>query len=807
MNDSALFAAALTGSGAWGPVVAFLALAGLALLGGALGGGVLAAARAPRTGGWERREALFVVKDGALKSANRAARRWIKSLRLLPDALEPVETRASLQDGLAMLETEGRAFHIVARDAAGAEWIVEGRPEGGRALVGVRESDAARTVAAEQRRRADSAEAARDAAEAALEASPDLIWRRARDGRLAWANRRYLAAAGGRDADGRPKELDFGGAPRTELSARASRACIFTADTGERLWLDLREVPDERGERLGFGGDASAAIHAEAALRRFVETLTETFAHLRVGLAIFDRETRLGLFNPAFSELMGLDPSWLAARPRFTELLDRLRMSGRLPEPDDFADWRQGMLDMFGETEGRERLERQEIWHLPGDVMMRVVARPHPQGAVALLLEDVSETARLERRWHTANDIRRAVIDRLEEAVAAFGPDGRVRFANPAFARLWGFRPGDGHSTELLTETLERCASLTEASTAWDRVRAFFKDAEARRSWAATLATLDGRRLRLRVAALPDGSVLTAFFDETDAVRAAEALQERETAIDSAEELRSALIEQASRRLRTPLNTISGYGQMLRDEAEIETAAVTEASLQRRRDFADGILDAAAEIQRAMGSVSDLASAQAGAIALRATSLDLEAALDGAIRQAQAAAARQGVRLSRAVSADPLGAEMEGDAARVRQILVNLLIDAVERAEWGAEIRCGARRAGDEVEIWTDAPASADERSSGEPRSLGLALSLARRFSEMHGGRLTVERLDDGGLDLAERRGLDVLWSSGEAALPFVGSADGEPRVRVTCSLPARGARIEADRTAPEDGRSGNAAA
>ena len=64
------------------------------------------------------------------------------------------------------------------------------------------------------------------------------------------------------------------------------------------------------------------------ALRRFVETLTETFAHIRIGLAIFDREQRLGLFNPAFAELMRLDPAWLAARPDLPSVLEQLRVPG-----------------------------------------------------------------------------------------------------------------------------------------------------------------------------------------------------------------------------------------------------------------------------------------------------------------------------------------------------------------------------------------------------------------------------------------------------------------------------------------------
>lgn len=766
----------------------------LALLGGLAGGGaglaVLLRARraAPSARPSEREQTAgldFALEDGRLTAASPAGRRLLggehRDAADFLARMTALEGPEDLSGALRELEFDGRAFRLLAEDEFGRAWEVSGAPEAGQARLRFASAGPATRQIARLRARLAAAEAERDAAKEALEAAPLLAWRRASDGTLAWVNRAYRELAGAGE--------DAGSADLPPLRAEATassgsedaegRRAVFDARTGERRWFEFRRAPARDGGTLGFGVDAAAAVHAEAALRRFVETLTETFAHLRIGLAIFDRESRLGLFNPAFAELVRLDPAWLAGRPTLPEVLDRLRENRRMPDPEDFSAWKRDLLDLFGEREG-PRPERTEVWHLPGEEQIRVLARPHPQGAVAFLFEDVSETARLERQWLTETEMRRAVMDRLEEGVAAFGPGGTARFANPAFAAIWGFRPGADSDVPHLSDALARfrARSAPEAAEAWDRLSAFFEVASPRAPWAEEIELRDGRRLRARVAALPDGSVLTAFSDITDAARAEAAGRELSAALAAAEEIRGALIEQVSTRVRTPLNTIFGYGQMLLDGADGEAPGPRQAA------HADGILDAAAEIQEAMSGVADLASAQEGALALASGPVNLRAALASALEPARRSARGRGVALTLETAE---GVDMvAGDAARVRQLLFNLITDAVHRAPEGAEVRAGARRADGRVDIWTEEPA-AGARPEAPPELGGLAHALVRRFAELHGGEVRVEvapaanpspaaGLEDGAPEAAGDR---------ERPLPFAGSGAGVPRLRVICTLPA----------------------
>ncbi|MFO7857081.1 MAG: PAS-domain containing protein [Paracoccaceae bacterium] len=791
--------------------------AGLALVGGISGAAATAKLLGRDAPAPSERDVVLELSDGTLRARGRAARLWLggeaRPLADLGGRLSLREGPTDLAAACAALEATGTAFEALVETPEGASWMLSGRIEAGRPRLKATPASDAQVKAARLRAALAEAESGRRAAEALLDAAPALLWRRDAEGRIAWANARYRRLAGA--AEGAPApdlRLDSAAEP---LGPEPARRAVFRAEDGRRLWHDLSERPAAEaaglapGARLGFGSDAAAAVHAEAALRRFVETLTETFAHLRVGLAVFDRNQRLGLFNPAFAELMRLEPSWLAGRPGFNDVLARLRDSRMLPDREDFALWRRQMGELFGDGPARERGDRVETWELPGEVTIRVLARPHPQGAVALLFEDVSETTRLERRWAVESETRRAVMDRLVEGVAAFGPGGEARFANPAFARVWGFRPGRDGERLRFREALARFRAASEPSEAWDRLEEFFRTPENRSPWTDEVRLLNGRLLRARVAALPDGSVLTAFDDVTDRRLVESALRDRNAALEAAEEIRGALIEQISARLGTPLATIAGLSRMLREEAGEGRAA--------RRLVA--IAEATEEIRDALGGVLDLASAQSGALPLNPETVHLGKALGAAIEQARSAAERRGVRLAAAAPEATDGdLAAAADAARVRQILFNLLADAVHRAPPGAVVRAGVRRRGRRVEVWADEPApphdapwvaeaEAEAPDTSEPddpaaallgfaepperfgrpagalpRRRGLAHALVRRFAELHGGEVRVEAAG-----AAEEVALEETGDGVEPPLPFESPPPGAPRQRVVCALPIAG--------------------
>ena len=117
-------------------------------------------------------------------------------------------------------------------------------------------------------------------------------------------------------------------------------------------------------------------------------------------------------------------------------MLDQLRAARKLPEKQDFRQWKAALHEAYRAIEAKEH-----EWHLPDGRTLRVVTTPNPEGGVIYLFDDVTERLDLERRYDALIRVQGETLDNLAEAVAVFGSDGRLRLFNPAFARMWQLDP------------------------------------------------------------------------------------------------------------------------------------------------------------------------------------------------------------------------------------------------------------------------------------------------------------------------------------------------------------------------------
>ena len=111
---------------------------------------------------------------------------------------------------------------------------------------------------------------------------------------------------------------------------------------------------------------------------------------------------------------------------------------------------------------------------LPSGKIFRVTGRPHPQGALAFLFEDISTAIMLERKYRSELELSQATLDRMSEAVAVFDASGMLVFVNSAFETLWGLDPMerlDGPGVAELTRALGRALRAEPGLGAARRVR------------------------------------------------------------------------------------------------------------------------------------------------------------------------------------------------------------------------------------------------------------------------------------------------------------------------------------------------
>lgn len=352
-------------------------------------------------------------------------------------------------------------------------------------------------------------------------AAPVLCWRQRPDGRIDWGNAAYLAALSKRR--GVPlHELGWPFEPMMEVPDAslgttsldtARRVAMPALDGRGQSWFEVVSRPVHGGV-VHFATPVDAAVKAEASLREFIQTLGKTFAHLTVGLAIFDRQRQLALFNPALLDLTGLDAQFLIGRPTLFTVLDKLREMRMIPEPKDYRGWRQQMADL-------ERAAaagfHQETWTLPTGQTYRVTGRPHPDGAVAFLFEDISAEVSLTRRFRAEIEMGQEIADHIAEAIAVFSPAGVLLQANAAYTRLWGIDPGATLGAVTIRDSVRHWQAMTLASPLWSDVRDFVLTLGPRAGGDGKAALKDGRVLTCRFVAMSGGSTLVGFSATTEA--------------------------------------------------------------------------------------------------------------------------------------------------------------------------------------------------------------------------------------------------------------------------------------------------
>lgn len=342
---------------------------------------------------------------------------------------------------------------------------------------------------------------------AVLSRAPVLMWKEAPDGAVIWANHAYLLRAVELLPEGEDLSWPLPKLFETPDAAGSRLPRLKLQMPSGVEWFDLVRLPSEQ-ETLCYALAADKAVQAETALREFMQTLTKTFADLPIGLAIFDRARCLQMFNPALADLTTLPPELLIGRPTLNAFLDAMRARAMIPEPRDYRSWRKQLARL--EEEAAMGLF-EETWSLPGGQTYRVIGRPHPNGALAFMFEDISNEMSRTRRYRADLELGQSVIDAVEDAVAVFSPGGQLVMSNHAYAQLWQHDP-----QVLLSEAgiATLCAWWREHAAPtllWDDATDFVTSAADRTPWEGEVRLLDGRLVSCRFRPLTGGATLITF--------------------------------------------------------------------------------------------------------------------------------------------------------------------------------------------------------------------------------------------------------------------------------------------------------
>lgn len=671
------------------------------------------------------REALVVwSRDGSRPFSYGGGEQFLESCLKGPDALV-------LSTALDDLSDRGVAFRLVVSDAGGRKMVARGRAVGAMAAVWL-EDVAAESAAADFR--------------AILDALPIPVWLRDKGLALSWGNHAFLTSTGAADIEAAragqmaldKSERDLAASARSQNSVLEARR--FAVVGGQRRAITFTEIPLGDAGIIGTAIDVTDVAAAEARLQQHVDAHVDTLDRLATAVAIFGKDQKLTFHNRAFARVWGFSEDWLNSHPSDGEILDRLREARKLPEQRDYQAWKRGRLALY---QSRDRTT-EELWHIPGGQTMRVVSQPHPFGGLTFLYEDVSEKLNLESNYNTLIKVQSATLNTLQEGVAVFGPDGRLKLHNAAFARIWDLSPeelrGDPH--------VRAIAALSTAKfgdgAMWDRViQAIISEAGIAHDL-GEVERNDRTILSLGLAPLPDGASLVTFADVTDRFRIETALRDRNDALEAADRLKSDFIKHVSYELRTPLNTILGFAEHL--------ASGVPGNLNARQDeYVAAIVEGSNTLKDLINDILDLALIESGALRLELERVDLYALLSDIAMHARDWGAKAGLTLE--LDCEPDAGLFLADQRRIRQVVFNLLSNAFKFTPAGGVIRLSGRIVGEDVQIAVadngpglapDVKANVFERFSAQSRAgtragAGLGLALVNRFLELHDGWVEIE--------------------------------------------------------------------
>ena len=659
--------------------------------------------------------------------------------------LDAVSSR-ELKRGLDALFADGRPFSQLLKTGAGGYMEADGRASGGRAILRLREvtgrkRDLSR-ILDQHRLLVRNTQSGRTL----LNSLPMPVWFRRDDGRIEWVNDAYVRAveASG-ESEVRERQIELLEMRQRDVvkaaleKGGAYRERLHIISGGARKAHDVVVLPLD-GATAGAAIDVAALETAQGELSRHVAAYERTLDRVATAVAIFGPDQRLAFFNEAYRKLWLFDTNWLATKPTDAQLLDRLRELSRLPEVVNYRDWKAKIISSY-----KTGAEYEDWWHLLDGRTIHVSSSQRPDGGLTYLYADVTERFALESSYNALIDAQRETLDGLKEGVAVFATDGRLKLHNSALAQIWRLSRSTLREGPHIDEIISQCIPLYDELGTWARIsRSVTGISDRRQPIEGQMTRLDQTVVDFAVAPLPDGATLITFADVTDSKRYERALIERNEALVVGDRLKSQFISHVSYELRTPLTNIIGFGELL-------SSPRTGGLNDKQREYLNDISASSRTLLAIINDILDLTTIDAGALELKLTPVRVATLVDTAVLGVRDRASRARLNIDIHIADD--AQEFIADEARVRQVLYNLLSNAIGFSKPGDTVR---------IKVWRDVGMMAfavedqgagipkeeqvrvferfESRSQGSKhRGAGLGLSIVKSLVELHGGGMSLE--------------------------------------------------------------------
>lgn len=583
---------------------------------------------------------------------------------------------------------------------------------------------------------------------------PIPIWKRDRNLDIIGCNDDYVTmveaenvsqvVAENREANAQQRQR----AQEAKSSGKKQKYKTYFSFQGKRHWMKIVEAPlyDKNHDFIGVLGyalDYTLIDETKKDLKLNIEANETILETLNTPIAVFGADQGLLSFNQAYTELWQFEETWLNQNPSFSEILEAQREKRLLPEFADFPAFKSSETKLF--TTLIDSFE--DMMYLPNGTTLRRRITPHPLGGLIFTFEDVTDRLALERSYHTRMEVERETINNLHEGIAVFGSDGCMKLQNSFFQELWDLPDyedeAEPHIQDLMSHFNDLIDNIDDRSNFKGKL---IKSVGEHSPENGHIELQNDIFIDYTTIPLPDGNIMVSCIDRTDSIRVERALLERNEALMTADRMKTEFLAHISYELRTPLNTILGFTEVLLNEyfGKIN---------KKQEEYINGILISSKRLATLISDILDLALVEAGQVTLEKKSIDVCNMLQSVLNLTREAARQHNVSIE--VDCPNNLNFLIADERRIKQVLFNLVSNAIKFTPSAGNIVLKARENSGKIDLSVidtgvgirredqqrvfEKFETGDSNENVRKPGLGLGLSLVKRVVELHEGDIQID--------------------------------------------------------------------
>ncbi|MCW8086033.1 PAS-domain containing protein [Sabulicella glaciei] len=516
----------------------------------------------------------------------------------------------------------------------------------------------------------------------------------------------------------------------------------FTRALADGRVLDISSDPTPDGGIVISASDVTPLVQAEEKAQRRAQTLSAMLGNSQQGVLLYDRNGRLLQANSLAAELFSLPGLEGRIGATLEELVLEQARAGQFGVPGDPET--EAQIAAVLSTD-RSRSQRSTRRTADGRVMA-IASDPLPDGGFVVSVSEITALVRAEEEAQRRADLLTAMLGNIRHGLAMFDRNGAIVASNSILHEMLHISAevvAPGRTLDDMVNALRDAGEYgegPEGAAMAEQIKRRDRSVSIR----STRQRADGTAVEVVSDPTPDGGWVVTYTDVSEDRRIRAELERAREAAEAANLAKSRFLATMSHELRTPLNAVIGFSEVL--------AAGADARLVP--EYAGAIQEAGRHLLTLIDDILDITRAEEGRLPVAKERVDLGPLLRSACRMmsGQAEAAQLSLEVMDAPEDLPA---LTADTRRLRQVLLNLMSNAVKFTPAGGTVTLSAAREEGALVIdlrdtgigiaesdmgrlfqpFAQVESSASRRYAGS----GLGLYLCRVLVEAQGGTLTLE--------------------------------------------------------------------